>query len=398
VVSTYFAEGLPYSIVHQISAQFFVAMGASLPTVGLTSLYGLAWNFKFVWSPLVDIYGTTKRWLWVSEAALALAVMIIAWPAQQKDLGAVASALVVVSLLAATHDIAIDGFYLRAIPSRNEQAALSGLRIPAYRIALLVGNGGLVMLAGLTSWRWCFLASGAILLVLAAGHAALLPREARPTPRPDPGDPYRARPEAEGTAARQLRYRDAFSTFLEQPRVGVTLTFILLYRAGDSLMFAMAAPLMRSLGFGTIGQGVLGGLGTSGSIAGSIFGGVVIARFGLKRALFPITLAQSLAILLYVALAVATPSIPWTLAAIVTEQIIAGMGSAALVVFLMHRCEGEYKASHFAIGTALMSVGATVFGTASGYLASYLGFPAFFTLAYAASLPGVLLARLVPKE
>src|SRR5204862_2683840 len=91
------------------------------------------------------------------------------------DLVAVGRALVVVAVLAATHDIAIDGYYIRAL-GKADQAALSGLRVMAYRVALLTGKGLLVALAGWTSWFWCFFTAGAILLVLALLHGLLLPR------------------------------------------------------------------------------------------------------------------------------------------------------------------------------------------------------------------------------
>ena len=99
VTTTYFAEGLPYSVVHQIASQFFTAMHASLESIGLVSLYGLAWNLKFAWSPLVDLLGTVRRWLIVLELLLAASIAWIAWPAHHGDLGAVARALVVVAVL-----------------------------------------------------------------------------------------------------------------------------------------------------------------------------------------------------------------------------------------------------------------------------------------------------------
>src|SRR5262249_188268 len=150
--------------------EFFTAMGASLGAIGLTSLYGLPWNFKFAWSPLIDGYGSMRRWIWSLQAVLAVLIAILAWPAQERDLGLVARLLLVVAVLAATQDIAIDGFYLRVL-EKDEQAALSGLRVAAFRVAMLVGKGMLVWLAGKMSWSACFLTAGAILGALALGHA-----------------------------------------------------------------------------------------------------------------------------------------------------------------------------------------------------------------------------------
>jgi PAT family beta-lactamase induction signal transducer AmpG len=387
VASTYFAEGLPFSIVRQISSQYFTAMGASLPAVGLTSLYNFAWNFKLLWSPLVDRYGTVRRWLLVTELLLGLVVAAIAWPAGLADLPAVARALVVVAFLAATHDIAIDGFYLGALDKRA-QTQLSGLRVSAYRAALLVGNGLLVILAGIASWRVVFAVAGALLVALAGAHALWLPRPARPA-RPVP---------AETPGATAPDYLEAFASFFRQPDIGVSLAFILLFNAGDSLMFAMNAPFLKSLGFLERGRGALSTLGTVVFIVGSISSAAAIARYGLRRVLPRVAAVQSLAILLYVALAVTRPAMPWVAAAAVVEQLVVGVASPAFSVFLMRRCGAEHRAAHFAIATALMSVASTGAGAVSGYVAEPLGYPTFFAIAFMASLPGVALSWLVPRE
>jgi PAT family beta-lactamase induction signal transducer AmpG len=385
VMSTYFAEGLPWSIVHQISQEFFTSMGSSLGAIGLTSLYGIPGNLKFLWSPLIDGYGTMRRWLFSLQAVIAVVVVAIAWPAQERDLGLVARLLLVLAVLGPTQDIAIDGFYLRVL-GKADQAALSGLRVAAYRLAMLVGKGLLVMLAGWMSWRACFLIAGAIMAVLAVGHAAGLPREPPRSLEPD------------RTLGRI--FVRAFTTFFAQPRAAVTILFILLYRAGDALMFAMATPLLaRRLDIVDLAtRGGINTVGTIAGIAGSIAGGAVIARIGLKRTLTPIALIQSLAILIYVALSAARPSLPWIMAAVVAEQLLAGVGTAALMVFLMSRCKGDYKASHFAVGSALMSVVTTFAGPLSGFVAERVGFTGLFLFAFAVSIPGVLLSWVVPKE
>lgn len=389
VMSTYFAEGLPYSIVHQISSQFFTALGASLPAIGLTSLYGLAWNLKFIWSPIVDRYSTTRRWLVGTQLAIALVVFAIAWPASLGDQGAVARMMVALAFLAATHDIAIDGYYLRALGTR-QQTALSGMRIASYRVALLVGNGVLVWLAGRTSWFWCFMVAGGLMLLLTIAHAAFLPAERSPNAGQDPG--------AKAVDGRTRITSALFTSFFERPRIAPTLAFILTFRAGDAMMFAMSAPLLKDLGMGTAERGVVSGIGTAASIAGSILGSALITRFSLRRTLVPIALVQSLAIPLYVLLAWVRPGPLGIGAVVVAEQLVAGVGTAAFLIFLVRRSAGEYKVSHFAIASALMSVATTAAGSVSGYLASLVGFTAFFAVAFVASIPGVILARSVPTE
>lgn len=377
--STYFAEGLPYSIVHQISSQFFTAAGASLEAIGLTSLYGLAWNLKFLWSPLVDLISSKRSWIVGLELMVAVFTALLSWPALSFDLALAAKIFVIIAFLAATHDIAIDGYYIQSLNDKD-QAAFSGLRVGAYRIALLVGNGALVVLAGRVSWPVCFLAAAGIMAGLSLLHRFLLAQA--------------------GADQKRLTLpviREAFSTYLLQPHIAAVLTFILVFRAGDSMMFAMATPLLREMGYDTAARGFLSGtLGTLTGIGGSLLGGVIISRYGLRRCLLPFTLIQSLAIPAYAWMADVKPGIVGVGSVIAFEQFAAGIGTAALMVFLMQRCSGGFQATHFAIGSALMSVSATLSGSASGFVAAHTGFSLFFWIAFMISWPGIILAWLMP--
>ena len=391
VSTTYFAEGLPYSIVHQVSAEFFTALGASLSTIGLTSLYGLAWNFKFLWSPLVDRLASPKKWVLACEVALALTVAALAWPAGLGLTGMVARLFVAVALVAATHDIAIDGFYMAALrPERQVEHV--GLRIAAYRIAMVVGKGGLVALAGLVSFRVCFLVAGATLAGLAALHARSLPDPPRPT--------LATRSEAAVGHVDETSFARAFVTFFQKEKIGVSMAFLLTFRAGDAMLFAMNSPFLKELGLDTALRGVVQGLGgTLASIAGALIGARLIAKATLARALLPIAALQALALLLYVALAaVRPPPGVWIAAVVLVEQLVAGIGTAAFAIFILGLARGRYQASHTAVATALMSVATTGAGAASGYLAEAIGFTSFFTVAFLAALPGVGFAALVSRN
>lgn len=384
VATTYYGEGLPYSVVHQVSAELFTAFGASLSAIGYTSLTGLAWNFKFLWSPAVDRIGNKRSWVVGTQIALAFTMFAIAMPAQRGDLQTVALGLIPLSILAATQDIAVDGFYLEAL-SDKRQSALSGLRIGAYRMAMFVGKGGLVVLAGIAGgWKAAYFTAGAMMLLLGIGHALLLPRPPKSTEIKEKGI---------------WAFLGAFSSFLRQPKVALVLGFILTYRAGDALMFAMGTPLLKNLGLSTTQRGIFSGVwGTLASVGGAMLGGMIISRWGLERTLRPIAFAQGLAILLYAWLAFARPAFPVLVGTVLIEQLVAGVGTAALAVFMMRRCQGAHKASHFAIASALMSVATTIAGTVSGKIADRVGFTNFFLIAFAVAIPGMLLSFFVPTN
>ncbi len=382
--STYFAEGLPYSVVHQVGGQqYLTAVGVAPELVGLASLLHLPWNVKFLWAPLVDSRASAKRWMVGALVALAAATAVMGLAAAHWGSSAVLVVLVLAAIFAATNDIAIDAYYMRSL-DKPRQAELSGVRIGAYRAALLVGSGPIVALAGMTSFSLAFLALSGILLALALLHGAYLTPDARPV---------------EARVSPLQTAKQAAKTLFSKPGIVPLLALLLCYRAGDALLFAMNAKFLASLGLDTTMRGVVNGTaGTIASISGSLVGGLVIARVGFRRAFVPITVGQALALPLYSLVALVQPSLLWVACAVVVEQFVAGVGTAAFMVFIMRMCDGPEKATMFAFASSIMSLAVTAAGAASGFLYVALGAPVFFLVAFGAALPGVVLSAVVRKR
>jgi PAT family beta-lactamase induction signal transducer AmpG len=385
--TTYFGEGLPWSFLHQMGTEYLTAIGASTTQIGSTSLLHLAVTFKFIWSPLVDLFGRKRTWLWALQILLGLGMFAVAALAPSRNLTAFWLVLSALAVVHATHDIACDGFYLQAL-DKKDQALFSGTRLGAYRLAMIVGSSVLVYLAGKTNWLLGFGAAGALMILIALVNAAVMPRPPEPVAEP-------ARPGARGSKG--AAFIAAFRSFVTQPQAVLVLSFLLFYRLGDIMMFAMSKPLLRDLGVDTARRGVLNGLGTAASILGVIVGGAIVARRGLARALVPLIYAQNLAIPLYIAMAIWKPTFSGILAIVLMEQLVAGLGVAASTVFLMQRCRRAFSASHFAMATSVVSLASTFSGYASGPLNARLGHPLFFTVAFLASVPSLILVLFVPK-
>ena len=391
--TTYFGEGLPWSFLHQMGTEFLTAIGASNTQIGSTSLLHLAVTFKFAWSPVLDLFGKRRTWLWALQIVLGLGMFAVAALAPSvgphRNLTAFWLMLSAMAVVHATHDIACDGFYLQALDKR-EQALYSGTRLGAYRLALIVGSSALVYLAGKTSWFWGFGAAGAIMIVTALVNAAVMPH-------PPEGDPRVVVPATGGRSGTGRVYWEAFRSFLTQPQAVLVLAFLLCYRLGDIMMFAMSKPLLRDLGVDTAHRGVLNGWGLGSSIVGVILGGALVARRGLDRTLVPLIYLQNLGIPLYIGMAVWKPHLAGITAIVLVEQFVGGLGMAGANVFLMQRCRRAFSASHFAMATSVVSLAATFSGYASGPLNERLGHPLFFTVAFLASIPSLALVLLVPK-
>ena len=399
-------------LVRILSSVFFTQIGVKERYLGLLNLLGLPWNGKFLWAPLIDGVGTKKWWqvgLQGSLGVLTCTLGVFAYlagasPDPASYLSTIVSIFCCMAVLAATNDIAIDGYYLDAIPTRDEQALLSGYRVLAYRLAMVFARSGLVGavawflgsgIAGNTyeAWSYSFVIAGLVLLALAVAHSLILP------------EAQRGQVAVGSKLQRASRaFREGVATYLLQPRVRLVLAFIVLYKMGDELLFSMVTPfLLREIGITTEQYAWIGGIvGAGGTIVGAMLGGYLIKRMGLRRALWPLTILMNANIWLYVWLSVAKPD-PRTFSGITTiatihgiEQVAAGLGSAALLVFLLTTCTQQYKATHYAIGSAIMSIPATAIGSVGGLLVEFLGYTNLYVLAFVAALPGMILIPFVP--
>jgi PAT family beta-lactamase induction signal transducer AmpG len=345
--TTYFGEGLPWSFLHQMCTEFLTEIGASNTQISSTSLLHLAVTFKFAWSPIVDLFGRKRTWLWVMQLVLGAGMLVVAAVSPTRNLTLFWGVVGLLSILHATHDIACDGFYLQAL-DRHDQALFSGTRLGAYRLALIVGSSLLVALAGETSWFWGFAAAGGVMIAVAFLNAAVMPH---------PPERHPQETEAAGEHRPGVAFLNAFRSFLTQPKAPLVLSFMLLYRLGDIMMFTMSKPLLRDLGVNQVHRGLLNGVGGVASIAALIVAGLIVARKGLERCLVPMIYLQNLSIPLYIGMAVWKPHFPVIMAIYIAEQIVAGFGMAAATVFIMQRCRKAYAASHehvlrFPVGAA----------------------------------------------
>lgn len=466
MASTYYAEGYPYAVIHHLAEILFREWGASLEAIGLTALFHLPWNLKFLWGPFLDRYGTKRAWLIGTEVVITALLVLLAFATTLPGVIAAASvAFALIAFASATHDIAIDGYYLEALDDAG-QSRFVGYRAMAYRLATLTVSGGLVVLIANAGWLVGLIATALIMGGVLALHTWTLPRVERPgapmielvrgvlrarvlltgaagaaliaATRTDTAGALwadltaplvEAAPWLErvsfagwlgvlllaclglvmaflGTIRRRLAGRDsfyarAFVDFLEQPAVGRILAFVVLFRVGESFLVKMRYPFIREAGMSMEAYGLANGtLGVIALFVGTLAGGWLISRHGLRRWIWPLTLAQNVPNALFVLAASwhEAGGVSDTLlgAVICLESLGSGFGTAVFMVYLMRCCRPGFKAAHMAIVTALMSVGFTIAGVVSGALAESLGFSRYFGLTLLATLPGMMMIPFIP--
>jgi len=149
VPSLYFAEGIPYVLVMTLSVIFYKRMGISNAEIALyTSWLYLPWVIKPLWGPVVDMLKTKRFWILIMQLFIGAGLAGVAFTIPlDRFLQLTLAFFWLLAFSSATHDIAADGFYMLGL-SKGDQAFFVGIRSTFYRIAMLTGQGLLVILAG----------------------------------------------------------------------------------------------------------------------------------------------------------------------------------------------------------------------------------------------------------
>lgn len=390
----YFAEGLPFTFLRSsVVPAFLKDMGASLQTIGYTSLLGIPYTFKFLWSPFIDIFWRRRHWTMALQLSLFVMLVFLAFLiAIPNGMAYWWVGFAICAFLSASQDIAIDGFYLEALHEK-EQAAYAGLRIAAYRVSMIIGTSIPLMIAGKFNWFAGFLSCASLLGLVWIYNFFFLPS-------PPPSAPASENLNAKEKFEQHMKeYFLAFKSYLAQEKIILIIFFMLLYKLGDAMLFSMNTPFLLDLGISKFQLGWISGtVGKISSIAGGLSGGWWVAKKGLRKGLWELALTMNAAILAYVWMALTHPGLWGVVWVHALEQFAAGVGTTAFVIFQMRTCKPEFRASHYAIATSIMAFGPMISGPIGGYLASHFGYTAFFSVCFFSSLPGLALIRFLPIQ
>ncbi len=385
VPSLYFAEGIPYVVAMTVAVIMYKRLGVSNTDIALyTSWLYLPWVIKPFWSPFVDMMKTKRWWILTMQlligAGFAGVAFLIPLPFFFQ------ATLAVFWLLAfssATHDIAADGFYMLGLNS-SQQSFFVGFRSTFYRIAMITGQGLLIIFAGALenytgnirlAWSITFFILSGLFVSLFVYHRFILPHPDSDTKK-----------QKINVAAIFHEFGHTFVSFFRKKDIIIAIIFMLVYRLGEAMLVKMTSPFLldpRSiggLGLSTKEVGIV--YGTVGILAltiGGILGGIVASRKGLKFWLWPMALSITLPNLAYVYLSWALPtSFLWINIAVAIEQFGYGFGFTAYMLYLIYFSDGEHKTAHFAICTGFMALGMMLPGMIAGWLQEHIGYQHFF--------------------
>lgn len=430
VPTLYFAEGIPYFIVNNISVLMLAKMGVPNGQMSLfTSLLYLPWMIKPFWSPFVDII-RTKRW-WILAMQMVMSAMFILLTltmprpeAADISAGTTQISLFTVSLVlfaitafaSATHDIAADGFYMLALTTKN-QAAFVGIRSTFYRLSSIFGQGVLVYIAGYAelhgigflgieagnipaSWALTMGVSAVIFTLVTFYHTFILPTPA--------SDHSRLDDSKNGNRVQAIlsEFGNSFATFFTKKGLWLAIAFMLLYRLPEAFLIKMCTPFLVAskelggLGLSTENVGIVyGTIGVVCLTIGGIIGGFYASKVGLRKSLWVMAACMTLPCLTFCYLAEVQPdSLLYISIAVAIEQFGYGFGFTAYMLYMMYFSEGKFTTSHYAICTAFMAMSMMLPGMVAGYLQELMGYAMFFWMVIACCVATLIVTFFVDRK
>ncbi len=399
-----FASGFPFLLVFSTLSLWLKDAGWTYAAIGAFSLVKIPYAFKWLWSPLLDNLklpilwrlGRRRSWAFLMQILLGLFILAMAGVNPTQDTALIWLWASAVSFASASLDIILDAYRVETFQRQeDEQAAGAAVFVLGYRFGLIFSGAGALWLADFLSWNIVYLLmAGGVLVGLVT---ILLTNE--------PETDFKYTVHTNKSAG--MRIKDFFVAavknpivdFIKKPHWLMIVFLIFIYRMGDAYFAPMAFPFYDDMGFSkTEIAYVIKIYGMAATIAGGLFGGIMLKKTGLFKGLYICGIIQGLTTLLFAIQASVGYNL-WLLTGVITlENFSSGMATAAFVAYLSSLCNVLYTATQYALLSSLMSLARDVFAATSGLLAEAVSWPVFFVIAAMFSLPGIWVVRWLWKR
>lgn len=427
IPTLYFAQGIPYFIVNNISVLMLAKMGVPNGKMALfTSLLYLPWMIKPIWSPFIDILKTKRWWIISMQIIMSAAFILLTLTIPHPDAATIASGntqismftitlllFIITAFASATHDIAADGFYMIAL-NQSQQAAWVGWRSTFYRLSSIFGQGVLVWIAGTIekntaniplSWKITLLVTAVLFTLISLYHTFIIPKPQGDTSVLDIDNKKKENTKISAMDI-IIEFGRTFKTYFMKPGVLLAIVFMLLYRLPEAFLIKMCTPFLVAskevggLGLSTQDVGwIYGVVGVFFLTIGGILGGTFASKKGLKKSLWIMAAFMTLPCATFVYLSMFQPTNTIAIcASLAIEQFGYGFGFTAYMLYMMYFSEGEHKTSHYAICTAFMAASMLLPGMVAGYIQEVIGYKYFFIMVMICCIATLFVTYLVNKK
>lgn len=404
-----FAAGLPILLVFSTLSAWLAVEEVSKTAIGLFAYAGLAYTFKFLWSPLVDqiplpgldrLFGRRRAWLLVAQAGVIGAILLAAQGDPKTSLVMMAVASVLIAFFSATQDIALDAWRIDVAPD-DAQALMAAIYQWGYRIGMIAAGAGALWIADASDFSWAYRIM-AVLMLLGPIGVLLAPRPPAPVPSGAGIQAVEAVAEraGDGLFARGAVwfYRAAVAPFVDfVQRYAWIAIFVLaligLYRLTDFVMGFMANPFYLDMGYSLSDIANISKFyGIWVTLGGAFVAGLAATRFGLYPVLLSGAILGALSNLAFAWLAIQTdPGLAALVGAITVENLSGGWAGTALIAYMSSLTNRAFSATQYALFSSFYALPGKLFGGASGALVESFGFPAFYLLTALIGVPAIIM-------
>lgn len=409
-----FSAGLPFLLVFSTLNARLADVGVETATIGFFSWLGITYSIKVFWAPVVDrlklplldrLMGKRRSWILLAQAGIATGLYLMAHVDATVAPEMMAFCGLLVAFSSATQDVAIDAYRIEVAEERL-QAALAATYIFGYRLALLVAGAGALYLAEFWSWQVSYEVMA--LLVGVGMVTVLIVREPKVNHYAAAQDiaekieheaskrthlnPRLARFVGWFYAAIAGPFLDFFRRYKEL--AVLILMMVAVYRISDIAMGVMANPFyLDFMGFSkTQVADVTKIFGFFMTIAGSLVGGVLVVRYGVRRILLAGAIMTAATNLLFVVLAQYPPNIVSLALVVSADNLSGGVANVALIAWLSSMTSAAFTATQYALFSSLMTLPGKFIGGFSGIVVAGFGYAEFFLVAGIMGVPAILLA------
>jgi len=382
-IFTGFASGLPLYILIQLVPGWLRDEGVGLTEIGFFTLIGLPYTWKFLWSPLMErfqikLLGRRRGWMLVSQILLLASIACLGFLDPKLDLWTIAYLCAAIAFFSATQDIVLDAFRREILPDK-EFGIGNSIHVNGYRIAGLIPGALSLILADHMPWETVFIITACFMFI---GIAMTLTVKEPEHQAPPPNTLIKA-------------VVEPFEEFFHRNGVQQALliiTFMFLYKLGDSMATALQTPFFLDLGFTKTDIGIIAKNASLWPvIIGGVFGGIWMIQLGINRALWVFGFVQITSILGFALLAhVGADKLVLALV-MIFEYLGVGLGTAAFVAFICRTTSIEHTATQLALFTALAALPRTAANAATGFIVESVGWEQFFYICTLLAIPGMLL-------
>ena len=383
------SSAFPFALIGATLTTRLAQDGISKSAVTAFALTFLAYNFKFLWAPLIDNvklpiigrFGQRRSWLWVISLLVILAVTFLGVVDPNRALSTVAIAAISLGVLGATLDIIIDAYRIELLEP-YQLGTGSGMSQYGWRIGAASTGALALILAGRFGWSVAYI-SCAVFALPAILVGAFM------------GEPKRhIEPVAiTGLSHALINYFNPLIEFITRQGAWLVLSFVLIHKIGDTLANLTLRLLFDDLGFSNEEIAFYDvGFGFIAVLVGIFVGGIMYVRVGLKHSVLISLILMAVSNFSFAALALVGHTNIGMAAAVGFENFASGIGGVTVVAYLSALCNLRFTATQYALLSALASIaGRFLTGTTAGGLIEVLGYVNFYLLTTFLAFPGVLL-------